>query len=115
MRGLFSFLPSILELDQISIRLLVAGVMLMTWSLTVGSIHWIQDFSSVDPPKLLITCGVWAAYTVAMILRLWSKLVSQRLAWACVALFALALLSLGPINASRHPVAPAAPPSAANP
>ena len=37
------------------------------------------------------------------------------LAWACVALFALALLSLGPVNASRHPVAPAAPASASKP
>jgi ABC-type uncharacterized transport system permease subunit len=109
LRGLFSFLPSILELDHISLRLLVAGVVLMTWSLALGSVHWAQDLSSVDLTKLLVTAGVWFAYAVAMILRLWSKLVSQRLAWACVALFAVALLSLGPVNASRHPVRPVAP------
>ena len=114
LHGLFSFLPSILELDLISVRLLVVGVVLMTWSLGIGAFHWLQDLSSVDTPKL-VTAGVWLAYLAALILRLRSKLVSQRLAWACVALFALALLSLGPVNASRHPVAPDAPAPAINP
>ena len=114
LHGLFSFLPSIFELDLISVRLLVAGVVLMTWSLGIGAIHWVEDLSSVDSPKL-VTAGVWLAYLVALILRLRGRLVSQRLAWACVALFALALLSLGPVNASRHPVAPAAPASARKP
>jgi ABC-type uncharacterized transport system permease subunit len=105
LHGLFSFLPSILELDLISVRLLIVGVVLMTWSLGIGAFHWLQDLSSVDTSKL-VTAGVWLAYLAALILRLRSKLVSQRLAWVCVALFALALLSLGPVNASRHPVAP---------
>jgi len=108
LHGLFSFLPSILDLDQISVRLLVVGVFLMTWSLGIGSIHWLQDLASVDTPKLL-TAGLWLAYFVALVLRLSRRLVSQRLAWVCVVLFAMALLSLGPVNASRHPGTPAAP------
>ena len=44
-----------------------------------------------------------------MVLRLSRRLLSQRLAWVCVVLFAAALLSLGPVNASRHPVTPPAP------
>jgi ABC-type uncharacterized transport system permease subunit len=110
LHGLFSFLPSILELDHISVRLLIAGVVLLAWSLGIGSIHWLQDLSSVDTPKLL-TAGLWLAYLAALVLRLSRKLVSQRLAWTCVLLFAAALLSLGPVNASRHP-APAANPAA---
>ena len=109
LHGLFSFLPSIIELDQISLRLLVAGVVLMTWSLGLGSIHWVQDLASVDLPKLLVTAGIWFAYLATMILRLSDKLVSQRLAWACVALFAAALVSLPVVNASRHSVPPVAP------
>ena len=109
LRGLFSFLPSIIELDHISLRLLVAGVVLMTWSLGLGSIHWAQDVSSVNPAKLLVTAGIWFLYLAAMALRLTGRLVSQRLAWACVALFAAALISLPVVNASRHPVPPAAP------
>jgi ABC-type uncharacterized transport system permease subunit len=114
LHGLFSFLPSIIELELISLRLLIAGVVLMTWSLGIGAIHWVQDLSSVDTPKL-VTAGVWLAYFVALVLRLRGRLVSQRLAWVCVALFALALISLGPVNASRHPVAPAAPAHAIEP
>jgi ABC-type uncharacterized transport system permease subunit len=114
LRGLFSFLPSIIELDQISVRLLVAGVVLMTWSLGLGSIHWVQDFASVDPPKLLVTAGIWFAYTATMILRLSGRLVSQRLAWVCVALFAAALISLPVVNASRHSVPPVAPATVSN-
>jgi ABC-type uncharacterized transport system permease subunit len=109
LRGLFSFLPSIIELDHISLRLLAAGVVLMTWSLGLGSIHWLHDLSSVDPAKLLVTAGIWFAYSAAMILRLLGRLISQRLAWVCAALFAAALASLPVVNASRHPVPPAAP------
>jgi hypothetical protein len=58
---------------------------------------------------------VWLAYLLALLLRLGRKLVSQRLAWTCLALFAAALLSLGPVNASRHPVTPAGPPAASKP
>ncbi len=114
LRGLFSFLPSILDLDHISVRLLLVGVVLMTWSLGIGAYHWLQDLASVDTPKLL-TAGVWLAYCLVLILRLRSRLVAQRLAWVCVVLFVAALLSLGPVNASRHPVAPAVPPPAHKP
>ena len=106
LHGLFSFQPSILELDHISVRLLVAGVVLLAWALGIGSVHWLQDLSSVDTPKLL-TAGLWLAYLAALVLRLSRRLLPQRLAWVCLILFAAALLSLGPVNASRHPVAPA--------
>ena len=115
LHGLFSFLPSILDLDHISLRLLLAGVVLMTWSLGVGSIHWLEDFASVDRAKLLVTLAVWLAYGLALVLRLRRRLVTQRLAWACMVLFVAALLSLPLVNASRHPVAPSAPPPARQP
>ncbi len=102
LHGVFSFLPSILELDHISVRLLIAGVVLMTWALGVGTVYWVQDPASVNTAKLL-TGGLWLAYLLVMVLRLRKRLVSQRLAWTCVILFAAALISLGPINASRHP------------
>jgi len=110
LRGLFSFLPSILDLDHISLRLLIAGIVLMSWALGIGAVHWLHDLSSVDTPKLL-TAFVWFAYGGVLALRLLGRLVSQRLAWACVALFMMALVCLGPVNASRHPVAPVAPAS----
>lgn len=104
--GWFSFLPSIIDLDQISLRLLGTGVFLMSAALAVGSVYWLRDPGSVNVAKLLITLSVWIAYAGALALRLKSRLVSRRFAWTCIVLFAVALISLGPVNSSRHTVAP---------
>jgi len=101
--GWFARLPSVLELDQIGVRLLGAGVALLAASLAVGSAYWLRDTASVSWPKLLITIGVWVAYAVTLGLRLGGLVVGRRLAWACVVLFMAAMLSLWPVNASRHP------------
>ncbi len=103
--GLFSFLPSMLDLDHIGLRLLTAGVVLLAASLAVGSVYWLREPESVSVPKLLITVAVWLAYLAALILRLRGRLLAQRFAWTGLALFAAALLSLWPVDASRHPAA----------
>lgn len=104
LHGLFSFLPSILDLDHISLRLLTAGALIMTASLAVGSVYWLEDTTTVDTAKLIITVSVWLAYVVALILRWQGVLIAKRLAWACIALFVAALASLGPVNSSRNPL-----------
>jgi HemX protein len=101
--GWFARLPSVLDLDHIGIRLLGTGVALLAASLAVGSAYWLRDTASVSWPKLLITIGVWLAYALALALRLRGVLVGRRLAWSCVVLFLTAMLSLWPVNASRHP------------
>ncbi len=100
--NLTRLLPSVVQLDQINLRLLLAGVALLTFSLGVGAAWWVRDTASVDWPKLAVTLGVWAAYLAVLLLRWRGKLHSTRLAWTCVALFVVALLSLGPVNASRR-------------
>ena len=102
--GWFSFLPSILDLDQIGVRLLAAGVAILGAALAVGSVYWLRDTSSVNVAKLLTTVSVWLAYTLALGLRLRGRLLARRFAWTCLALFGAALLSLGPVDQSRHPV-----------
>jgi HemX protein len=104
--GLFTFLPSMRDLDHISLRLLTAGVLLLAVSLAVGSVYWLRDLSSVDSLKLVFTLAPWLAYTLALILRLNQRLVSGRFAWSCLLLFGVALLSLSPVNASRKPIPP---------
>ncbi len=104
LRGVFSFLPSMVDLDHISTRLLTAGVVLISSSLSVGAVYWLRDPSSVDVSKLVITVAVWLAYAIALVLRWRAVLIAKRLAWTCIALFAAALISLGPINSSRNPV-----------
>jgi ABC-type uncharacterized transport system permease subunit len=113
LRGFFSFLPSVVELDHISYRLLTAGAVLMTAALSVGYVHWVQDRESVKHFKILVTGLIWLTYAIALILRWRGILITKRLAWTCIVLFMAALLSLGPINSSRK--APAAAPSASQP
>jgi HemX protein len=103
--GWFSFLPSILDLDQIGVRLLLAGVLILAVSLGVGSVYWVRDMSTVNLTKLISTIAVWVAYALALGLRLRGILLAKRFALACLALFIAALLSIVPVDQSRHPIA----------
>jgi ABC-type uncharacterized transport system permease subunit len=102
LNGLFWFLPSVVQLDQINFRLLMLGVLLLTFSLGVGAVWWVRDTASVDYPKLIVTIAVWAAYLVVGGLRWRARLVAGRFAWVCLVMFMIALLSLGPVSTSRH-------------
>ena len=102
LNGLFWFLPSVVQLDQINLRMLMLGVLLLSISLGLGAVWWVQDTASVNAPKLLVTVGVWAVYLAVLCLRWRARLVSVRFAWVCLIMFFLALLSLGPVNSSRH-------------
>lgn len=101
--GMFAFLPSIRDLDQIGLRLLVVGVGLMSTSLAVGAVWWLRVPPADNTLKILATLLVWLAYAVTLGLRLRGRLVAQRLAWVNTVLFALALLSLGAVDTHRAP------------
>jgi HemX protein len=103
--GWFSFLPSIRDLDLIGVRLLGAGVGILATSLIVGSFYWLRDTSTVNTVKLLVTVAIWLAYATALGLRLRGVLLAKRFSLACLALFVAALLSLGPVDKSRHRLA----------
>ena len=102
LNGLFWFLPSVVQLEQINYRLVLLGVTLLSISLSVGAAWWVRNIESVHLPKLMVTVGVWLAYLIVLLLRWRGRLVSVRFAWVCLILFGLALLSLGPVNADRH-------------
>lgn len=102
LNNLFWFLPSVVQLDQINFRLLLAGEAILTLSLGLGAVWWLRDLSSVNTGKLAITIAVWLAYGIALLLRWRLRLVSTRFAWVCIILFGAALLALGPVNASRN-------------
>jgi len=102
LNNLFWFLPSVVQLDQINFRLMLAGETLLTISLAVGASWWLRDIASVNTSKLAITLAVWLAYGVALGLRWRHRLVSVRFAWVCLVMFVLALLALGPVNSSRQ-------------
>jgi HemX protein len=101
LHGLFSFLPSIRELDQISLRLLSAGVVLLTASLAVGAVYWLEDLSAVNASKLAVTTAIWAAYATVLGLRLRDILLGKRLAWLLLGVFAVVILTL-PLVSGGH-------------
>jgi ABC-type uncharacterized transport system permease subunit len=100
--GWHSFLPSIIDLDHMGVRLLGAGAGILTLSLAVGSVYWLRDTSTVNVSKILLTVAVWLTYLAALGLRLRGWLVTKRFAWACMGLFAGALVSLWAVDSSRH-------------
>ena len=102
LRGFFSFLPSVVDLDHINLRLLTTGVVLLSAALSVGYVHWVQDRESVPVIKILITGSIWAAYTLALVLRWRGILITKRLAWTCIILFIAALFSFWVIESSRR-------------
>ncbi len=110
LHGLFSFLPSIRELDHICLRLLSAGVVLLSASLAVGAVYWIDDTSTVNALKLSVTLAVWGAYALVLVLRLRNRLVGKRLAWLLLVIFAGVIVSLPLVSGSHSTAsAPAAP------
>jgi ABC-type transport system involved in cytochrome c biogenesis permease subunit len=96
--GWFSFLPSIIDLDHIEVRLLGTGVALLTLALL-----WARDRARVGNATRAATVAVWAAALAAFGLRMAGRLLSRSFAWSCLALFAAALLSLEAVDRSRHP------------
>jgi len=100
--GLFWFLPSVVQLEQINYRFLVLGVTLLSVSLSFGASWWVRNTDSVHLPKLAVTLTIWVSYLVVLLLRWRGKIVSVRFAWVCLVMFCLALLSLGPINSNRY-------------
>lgn len=100
--GLFRYLPSIVQIDQINNRLLILGATVLTFSHGVGLFYWVDDLGRVDPIKLSFTVIVWGGYVLVLILRLTHRLFSERFAFACILLFILALLSLWPVDATRY-------------
>lgn len=97
-RPIFSFLPSIQELDMVGSRLLITGILLLSFSLGVGFRFIFEQPDAVPLSKFGITTALWSAYVVVLLLKWRNVLRPQRFAIASVALFAGLLISLGPVS-----------------
>jgi ABC-type transport system involved in cytochrome c biogenesis permease subunit len=122
MDGIFSFLPPMRALDQINNRLLATGAALLGASLLVAFIHWLRGAGYNVNAAMLLLGAIWLVYATLLTLRLANILPARRLAWACIALFAVAIFPLGAVGnhpasvaASAAPIAPVAPAAPAAP
>jgi HemX protein len=100
-KGLFIFLPSILDLNQMGFRLVVAGLVVLTLSLLPGVVYWVDSPDRVTTVKLVSTILIWGAYWVLLLARRFFSLPSVRFSICAILLFLFALLSLMPVDASR--------------
>jgi len=106
--GVFQFLPSLVEMDTVLLRLLVMACTVYTVSILVGALYWVDNYEQVALPKLATTLALWLAYWAVLLLRAFNRLYGTRLAWTCIALLLTAMLALWPVEASRdhrgHPL-----------
>ncbi len=101
--GVFRVLPSIVQLDRMAGRLLGIGLVVMSASLAIGFFYWWGDPARVDGGKLLMIATLWLGYVVLWWMRRLHRMYTHTGCWFAMVFFAGLLLSLGPVNASRHP------------
>jgi len=101
-KGMYEFLPSLVDSETMTLRMLSAGSGVLTVSLLVGYSYFIQNTAEIDTAKLAATVAVWLAYLVVLFLRLTNRLYGKKLAWTSIVLFLFALLSIWPVDASRQ-------------
>ncbi len=99
--GVFRFLPSLVEMDTVLLRLLIVACLVYSVSIAIGALYWFTHVDEVALPKLITTLTLWLAYWLVLLLRLANKLFGTRLAWSCIVLMTAALLILWPVEASR--------------
>jgi ABC-type uncharacterized transport system permease subunit len=95
------FLPSIHQLETAGARLLLIGSVFLTGSIVVGSLDWTRSPESVSAAKVGLTVALWIAYCALWYLHFRQKLFGKKFAKACIALFVVAILSLGVVRSAR--------------
>lgn len=99
-RAILSMLPPIQRLEQATIRLLVAGLILLTLGLGIGAggLKRATGFYFKADPKVIWSMFVWAAYAVLIFIRWRFSQGGRRFAWGAVAVFAFLMLTFWGTN-----------------
>ena len=109
MGGLFPFLPSIVELATINMRLAWIGFCIFSSSLCIGSIHWFSDLDSVNFQKIGTSILVWFSYGLLIIVRARQNIGIKKYSWTAIYLFIAAILSLNAVGSKPVDIEPTAP------
>ena len=100
-KGLFAYLPSIVQLEAVNHRLLWLACSFYTIALVIGSVTWVETWRDISLFKLIATVLLWAAYGSLLLARQRHWIRMHRAAWCGLVLFGLALLVLWPVEANR--------------
>jgi ABC-type transport system involved in cytochrome c biogenesis permease subunit len=100
MRAIFSLVPPIQRLEQVIVKLLYAGFLLLTAGLFIGG-HWLELPTGVhyfDDPKVHWSILVWLLYFTLLVLHWRSVAGGRRFAWGAVGCFVFVLLTFWGFN-----------------
>ena len=100
-----SFLPPIHDLDHSAFRLLLIGTPFLTLSIVVGGMHWLRHPEFVTSLKLFLTLLLWAGYSILFFLRYKNRLFGSKFSQAVIALFLIAMVSMGFVNSKSKKLA----------
>ena len=100
------YLPSMNKLEVGGERLLLVGVIFLTVSIAVGTLHWGQSPENLSSVKLGVTLALWIAYCGLWYLHFRQKLYGKKFAKGCILLFAIAVLSLGFVRSAGDRINP---------
>lgn len=107
---LSSFLPPIHDLEHAAFRLLLVGTLCLTLSIVVGGMHWVHHPEYVTSIKLFITLLLWLGYCVLFFLRYANLLFGSKFSKASIALFLIAMISMGFMSSKNKTASPSTPP-----
>lgn len=96
----FGFLPPIMDMEIVLTRLLISAVAVFTIAMAIGMVAWLPDRTTITSFKSIASGLLWLLYCTALILRLTGFLHGTRLPWTAIFLFAVALLTLWPVESS---------------
>ena len=100
-----SFLPPIHDLDHSAFRLLLIGTLFLTLSIIVGGMHWLRHPEFVTSLKLFLTLLLWAGYSTLFFLRYKNRLFGSKFSQVAIALFLIAMVSMGFVNSKSKKLA----------
>ena len=99
-RAILSLLPPIQQLELIAVRLLVAGLILLTVGLAMSPFLMKESFGVYFRPdaKIIWSALIWAAYAGLLAMRWWFAQGGRNFAWGGVGSFSFVLLTFWGVN-----------------
>ncbi len=105
--ALLSYLPSVMQLDTLQTRTLIAALGLLTVAVGSGVMLLNRDLPDFSKLKFFAVCAVWLGYVTVLALRMGRKISARQLAVGSIILFTAAVIALGPVEQARDRDPPA--------